>query len=219
MHFGIRTTSRVEGAHSVAKQYIGSSSFGFFDLFEKLQQLINRQLEDFKAKHSDELSKKPIVSYSKVLSPVLSKISSHALFLSERSGKLENECTGLFSKIFGVPCNHRLHELQSVNQEISIDDFDKQWHLDSPLTVSIVSPPMNPKQQLESLIDTLQPFELAVLAAQLKRKMENFGHLSLKEPSNSFPKGRQKGSSKSTKRNPSHFEYVIKEKKRESKKK
>ena len=107
MHFGSRTTSRIEGAHCFLKGYIKNSTSDLFDVFEKALLAVEHQIIENDTKMSIQRNHALYLKYNdkKVFEKVIGNVSEFALRLAlDRSGKLENDCTGCFTRVFGIPC-------------------------------------------------------------------------------------------------------------------
>jgi hypothetical protein len=139
-NYGIRVTSRTEGAHGQLKAHLKN---GISDL-QKLHQAIlrtNRRLYDkYDVLLQKELEKTPQdIKKHVVLKDLRHQVSHYALIqLGKQADKaLEalkagNDlpaCTGTFVNQYGLPCAHRITIMLQSSSVLSQNDLDLHWRL------------------------------------------------------------------------------------------
>jgi hypothetical protein len=128
-HRGTTTTSRLEGAHSVLKKWIGNPSKDLTRVWESTKLAIDDQMNEIRIKNAQKNHSNPIGLSSQFYYQVKGKISHSALYLlqeqfqhvrrqeqHEQEGKISAICTRSFSTSIGLPCWHMIKERLAVGQ-------------------------------------------------------------------------------------------------------
>jgi hypothetical protein len=131
-------TSRVEGIHSLLKSYLNHSVCDLFTAWKAISNAVTNQIRSLRMGSAQQGMKTPLDITNAIYEQVRSWVSFHALrqVQAHRNslGILERRCTGLFTSSLGLPCAHRIRELQTAGQRLSLDDFDPHWHLNRGIT-------------------------------------------------------------------------------------
>jgi hypothetical protein len=205
-HLGTVTTSRAEGLHAQIKRYLVSSREDILSVYNAIKLAVNSQITEIAC----AVEQQKIVNYSRfggILSKVRNKISVYALDLLLRQNSLQrplNDCTGSFSRVYGIPCAHRMDE--RMHEKLEMEDFCEQWRL-------FPESPCIDNNQFSAQITRLQNLvEIGGenVARALALKLEEVGENSqLNNPLVlSSIRGRPTGALNRTRRDPSAFEYV-----------
>jgi len=139
-NYGIRVTSRTEGAHGQLKAHLKN---GVGDL-QKLHQAVIRTSKRLHEKYNillqKELESTPqnIKKYA-VLKDLRYQVSHYALgqlgkqadkaLEALKAGKDLPPCTGAFLNQCGLPCAHRITTILHSNSVLSLNDIDPHWRL------------------------------------------------------------------------------------------
>ncbi|MCL7048822.1 hypothetical protein MKW94_023387 [Papaver nudicaule] len=133
-HFGIRTSNRVEGAHSVLKRFLGNSQGGFVECWKQMHKMHESQL-NIKAKFQQSLT---FIKHQHRVSDfkgLHNHVSQYALdFIIKESERLEksrsiavNFCGCILFKTHGLPCAHMIVEYRMQSKPIPLSLIDSQW--------------------------------------------------------------------------------------------
>lgn len=232
-HLGNTATSRVEGSHSVLKQYISVSTSHLDVVRRKIIDLIDHQMDEYNAQLAQEKTKAHHYINIPFFSALLRKVSEYALrrihneYIKAKIACIDhplNPCSGTLSATMGLPCSHQIQTLLQSKGKLTLDMIDTQWHL-------YKKDPAIPLNNLSSIgtTDTLMS-----LFSELKEKIADWSRpqkthaletlhdlihgppVFIQEPMPLRTKGRPVGAKNkaksSTVRDPSEFEYA-KEKK------
>ncbi|MCL7022193.1 hypothetical protein MKW94_011699 [Papaver nudicaule] len=134
-HFGIRTSNRVEGAHSVLKRFLGNSQGGFVECWKQMHNLHESQLTNIKAKFQQSLT---FIKHHHRISDfkgLHNHVSQYALdIINKEVGRLEksrsiavNFCGCIIYKTHGLPCAHMIAENRMQSKPIPLSSIDSQW--------------------------------------------------------------------------------------------
>ena len=143
-HWGHISTSRVEGWHSVLKEWLGSSKSDILGLLEKLMPLWATQFEEFVQK--EEAMTETGIPH-KLISPLYAGViriihrwpldQTEVLLIKAREQYFiwkrdpvhyeRKECSGIFRQVHGRPCVHELFETLVANETLKQQQFDKRW--------------------------------------------------------------------------------------------
>ena len=135
MHIGSTSTSRVEGNHSVLKSYISISKLNLLEVFKRISLMLLNQAKELKSSIMLEQLKLSHRHRLNIFASINKKVSQFALDkILEQYKYADNneisECTGHFTKIYGLPCKHRILECIGLDSPLSLDDIHVQWRLD-----------------------------------------------------------------------------------------
>lgn len=137
-HFGNISTSKLEGAHALLKSYLRHSRGDLFTVIYNMARYVDGLLSQTRTRLAQLRSRPPnSVKASKI--PFLRSdlnffIVPHAITLlivqwrraeemAEVGQHLRSQCTGLFEKVYGIPCWHSILATLSLNYIFSEIDF------------------------------------------------------------------------------------------------
>ena len=145
-HAGTTTTSRLEGAHYVLKQWIGKPTKDMTGVWESVQLAINHQLDEIRTYRGQCYSGTIVRTQNEFFSDLSQEItpqgqmklhSQWTLYKSEetrlRNGETSSICTGTFFSSMGVPCWHMIKARLAGGGRIQPMDFHPHWHWFRPL--------------------------------------------------------------------------------------
>jgi MULE transposase domain len=142
-HAGTTTTSRLEGAHHVLKQWIGKPTKDMTGVWGSVQLAINHQLEEIRTYRGQCHSGTPVRTRNEFFSALNQKITPQGqmklydqwtLYKSEATRLEKGEitrgsiCTGTFFTSMGVPCQHMIKTRLAEGGRIQPTDFHPHWH-------------------------------------------------------------------------------------------
>jgi hypothetical protein len=120
-HGGTTVTSRLEGAHSVLKRWIGKPTKQVIALWDSTKLAINDQLKEIENSTSRRLQTTPVGLSGQLYYPLIGKITPFALYQlkkheenirrqqeREEQGLISTICTGTFCSSIGMPCWHMI---------------------------------------------------------------------------------------------------------------
>ena len=147
-HFGVMSTSRVEGNHSKLKNWLKNSRSDLYGLVEKLipwwddiYLSIIQHLEDEKQRtlysfqtYLFEQVNRRIFRYPLGLLEKPLKQARDAVKNIEYSKEIGKEveilpCNDTIETTLGLPCFHKLRDLLICRGTLTVDDFHQHWHI------------------------------------------------------------------------------------------
>lgn len=143
---GIKTTSRLEGAHKVLKCWIGSPSKDLIKVWDATKLALSAQINEIVKHRADEVAGRQAGCQSSFYQALHGYITPHAMlklqiqykyFIREeqhlQEGRIFSICTGNFFRSMGIPCWHMI-KAQLLNKgRIQPLDFHPHWHWQKPL--------------------------------------------------------------------------------------
>ncbi|KAI3970825.1 hypothetical protein MKX01_024472 [Papaver californicum] len=122
-HFGIRTSNRVKGTHSVLKRFLRNSQGGCIQLvtikakFQLGMTFIKHEhnIDDFKGLHHH------------VSQDVLNFIISEIRRLEKSKTIVEKYCGCILYKMHDLPCAPMISEYRNQSKTILLSSIDSQW--------------------------------------------------------------------------------------------
>jgi hypothetical protein len=116
LHFGISTTSRVEGSHSALKGYLQVSTGNLHAVTERVGLLLANHAVEHRAEKAQALTqiggglRIPLfVSQVGLISPMaLGKLLEQRARLTDDQRRASDPCIGVFRMTMGLPCAHEL---------------------------------------------------------------------------------------------------------------
>lgn len=141
-HAGTTTTSRLEGAHHVLKQWIGKPTKDMTGVWESVQLAINHQLDEIRTYRGQCYSGTIVRTQNEFFSGLSQQItpqgqmklhSQWTLYKTEETRLRNGEtsasiCTGTFFSSMGVPCWHMIKARLAEGGRIQPIDFHPHWH-------------------------------------------------------------------------------------------
>ena len=234
MHFGTYVTSRCEGNHAMIKRFLGVANGDLLAVYKKLCLAIdtqhvelNQKMDSDKVNLPEKYKRCPLMKRQ-----LVGKVSRYALRLISKQLDLaqdffDDQCSGEFTRIWGLPCKHIIRDLIDSGRDIGLQDVHVQWWLSMDITEletsqntlvapdALPPPPSSPKTRaLEAIskkLDTLSPEASAVLLSRLHAFADETPIVTFSAPSAvANPRGKPAGSKrKSNKRSRSEFEIVL----------
>jgi hypothetical protein len=120
-HGGTTTTSRLEGAHSVLKRWIGKPTKQVIALWDSTKLVIDDQLKEIENSTSRRLQTTPVGLSGQLFYPVIGKTTPFALYQLKKQvenirrqqeraeqGLISTICTRTFCSSMGMPCWHMI---------------------------------------------------------------------------------------------------------------
>jgi hypothetical protein len=143
LHFGIKTTSRVEGSHSALKGYLQVSTGDLHAVTERVGLLLANQAIEIRAAKARALTRIGADLRIPLFAELIGLVSPIALRkLLEQRGKLTGDrptvadpCTGVFRVTMGLPCAHELADCARAGGSLAPRDLHPYWLLDRSQTV------------------------------------------------------------------------------------
>ncbi|KAH9469870.1 hypothetical protein Pst134EA_033328 [Puccinia striiformis f. sp. tritici] len=232
-HFGNKNTSRVESLHASVKRFLHGANSSIYKTIVNMRDALNHQLHELMINSATQKTVH-INALPAVLSQLSGTISHFALracqcaYSAGRSTDCK-DCT--YELHWGMPCSHRMRQLDLQKQFLKPEDFHMQWHF--PDVSNIVIPEGSneenslshealdqafltriyerfqklPVKEKGSFIDNFerlldQTDVLAPLAEPLEQQHKG-------RPNNEKKKKKKGESAKSTKREPSAWEHKV----------
>lgn len=144
--FGVRVTSRNEGAHARLKQYLPKSTGDLFTCVMGIKRLIENTESALETSISYHRANFPIhLHQDKIFSEKLFQhVSFHAITLFYKQVQVSRDkftfnprCKNLFERSMGIPCAHTI--VQRLREErtwkVKVSDFHLHWYYDRTLSI------------------------------------------------------------------------------------
>ncbi|KAI1003910.1 hypothetical protein K3495_g4302 [Podosphaera aphanis] len=117
-------------------------------------------------------------------------------------------CTNTFTQTMGIPCSHQNRQMRLNNTIFTINDFNQHWWLNQP---EILAPAPRPEilsasdtlLRIQRRSDLLMPYQRQMFLSRLNEIID--GDFEVRDPVTAPTRDRP---TKSTRRDPSGFEYV-----------
>jgi hypothetical protein len=145
-HFGIRTTSRGEGAHAYIKRYLGGkkSKGDLYTTWLLLEAAVINQITTVSSKSTTQQDYTPVDIDRLLYQGCFRVITWYALRLVQKhltSVSLPLQpCTGRFTHSMGLPCAYTCN-IRRATGGLTLLDFHTYWYWDS---ISYIQPLRNP---------------------------------------------------------------------------
>lgn len=140
-HYGITTTSRVEGMHRVLKSNLMFSIGDLMTVVDRIEVMLINQLKTYRTDYTTAKRSTPHAFRHTVFRNLIGRVTPHAIwkihsqFMRLNAATTKDTlplCTGVFTKTMGLPCSHaikaRMEEVDGGLGRILIDDVDTHWH-------------------------------------------------------------------------------------------
>jgi len=142
-NFGVRVTSRAEGAHGLLKRLLKSRRIDLHTLLRAIEETLERLRANFEA-HLHEQSSKKVLRYSDpVMAPLRYRVGFAALKLIAGQVDIANSfirgdrptttCTRAFNFQYGLPCCHLIKRLKELGAQLNIKHLEPHWWLKKPV--------------------------------------------------------------------------------------
>ncbi|KAK9670273.1 hypothetical protein RND81_13G190700 [Saponaria officinalis] len=134
-HYGNTSTSRVESAHTVLKEWLHSTGISVDTIWTRFHALMEAQHVDIKKALEDSRSKGKKDKYGRLFNLLKGKVSMYALGLmsaefdrgTELGERLDERCGHTMRTTHGLPCACDLHRLSTRGRRVHLDSIDVFW--------------------------------------------------------------------------------------------
>ena len=133
-HFGHRTTSRIESAHSFIKTHLLGPQYSFSSVIKMITIALEAQSHEISAQfHQQKINS--LKNLPRIFENCLGKVTHYALRQAQRnfsevSNVQRNDvCNGFHRIRTGIPCKHQLAELGWQGQMLEPSEFHPQWRI------------------------------------------------------------------------------------------
>ena len=134
-YFGTTTTSRVESSHHTMKSWLKTSKMNILELWGVLELLWETQRKEYDRMMSDALIKVPVVfktaEVKNLWARVVKEIFLWPLLKTRDQWKVRDEgstsCSGVFLRVHGRPCRHKIKELVDRGRGLRPEDFHPHY--------------------------------------------------------------------------------------------
>ena len=144
-HYGITTTSRVEGIHRVLKSNLGFSTGDLMTVVDNIDLMLMNQLRKYRKVLAQAKRSIPNDFEHTVLRNLIGRVTPHAIwkihgqFQRLKQATAEEPlppCTEMFTKTIGLPCGPRIKtRMEAVDGELGrllMSDIDSHWWFKKP---------------------------------------------------------------------------------------
>lgn len=217
LHFGTTTTSRVESAHAVLKEWLGSASCDLDSVWERVHSALGRQhveifksLESSRSKHSHDSHRGLFSLLNGIVSHKAIKLMKEEFDRGVQLGSdLLSRCGCSIYTSCGLLCACRLIDLFQRHEKVFPDDVHIFWRtlvISEPPSVAASDIDLFNSFCVEAINSHPAIFRSAtmLLSGLLQPEHEDLEDPAIKETS----KGRPRIPRKSTTRNRSGFEHA-----------
>jgi hypothetical protein len=145
-HFGHRTTSRVEGAHKTLKGYLQVSTGDLKMVVDNIERLLIHQHTELEATLGEAKIRPGHDLQIPLLADVIGRVTPYALrkilqqFRILRSTTFRSSCSKLFLSAMGLPCAHKLKELETSGEALQLQHIHPQWYFTRPVRPFTMEP-------------------------------------------------------------------------------
>ncbi|OVA11700.1 hypothetical protein BVC80_8207g8 [Macleaya cordata] len=216
-HYGNATNNRVESDHNTLKTYLGGSTGDFITCWKEIYNMISNQIVNIKSAFQRSLTS-TLHEHNKLIFRALRNLVSHYALKQindevRKSGNVgidERSCGCVVRTSMGLPCDHELVKYSREGRPIPLSAVDSHWkHLSMmPVVEKKLEFDYSPILAMirQRWIDSTAT-EQEVMFEQLK-EIATPKTTNSQEPSKSVrTRGTPRMNDKSTKRDPSEFEY------------
>ncbi|KAK9671175.1 hypothetical protein RND81_12G011000 [Saponaria officinalis] len=136
-HYGNTSTSRVESAYSVLKEWLHSAGLSVDTIWIRYHALMEGQHVEIKKALEDSRSKGKKDKYGRLFNLLKGKVSMYALGLmgaefdrgTKLGRRLAEGCGHAIRTIHGLPCACELHGLSTRGRRVHLDSIDVFWRI------------------------------------------------------------------------------------------
>ena len=128
LHFGIRVTSRAEGAHAYIKRYLGGkkSKGDLYSSWLLIEAAVINQVIAVSTRTTIQQDRAPIDIDKKLYQGCFGVITWHALRLVQQHLELVSlslqPCTRSFTRLIGLSCAH-IYNIKKATSSLTLSDF------------------------------------------------------------------------------------------------
>jgi MULE transposase domain len=152
LHFGVRVTSRAEGAHAYIKRYLGGkkSKGNLYSSWLHIEAAVINQITAVSNRTSIQRDRTPVDIDKKLYQGCFGVVTWHALRLVQRH--LESvslplqPCTGSFTRAIGLPCAH-ICDIKKATGGLIPSDFHEHWFWERESTLQPLLDPLRAGRQ------------------------------------------------------------------------
>ncbi|KAF5190520.1 Transposase [Thalictrum thalictroides] len=147
LHFGIRVTSRAEGAHAYIKRYLGGKKTkgDLYSSWLHIEAAIINQITAVSTRTSIQQDRAPLDIDKKLYQGCFGIVTWHALRLVQRHLKAVSlplqPCTGSFTRTMGLPCAH-ICDIKKDTGGLTPSDFHEHWYWERKSTLRPLLDPL-----------------------------------------------------------------------------
>jgi hypothetical protein len=147
LHFGIRVTSRVEGAHAYIKRYLGGKKTkrDLYSSWLLIEAAIINQVTAISTRTAIQQDRAPIDIDKKLYQGCFGVITWHALRLVQQHLQLVSlplqPCIGSYTQSMGLPCAH-ICDIKKSTGGLTPSDFHEHWYWDRQSTLQPLLDPL-----------------------------------------------------------------------------
>lgn len=124
----------VESQHALLKRYITSSQGDLLTVWLQIRQAVSSQIENIKTNAARERIQTPLHLNRVQYQACFGYITNTALRLADlnyqSAEKPLKPCTGVFKRTTGLPCAHKINDIQFAKESLYPSDFHRHWHWD-----------------------------------------------------------------------------------------
>ena len=170
LHYGLLTTSKAEGGHRTIKQWLNTSSADVVWLFRRLKTLYSEGMEHLNFLDDQQNRTIRRDCQQPIFTSVVNRITRYALALTAKQlhyaradlrkradpSHEPTRCRGQYSRSLGLPCWHRLAELELESQSLQPADFDVHWWVNRSQAARHELPPraLEPRVERQRRVET-----------------------------------------------------------------
>lgn len=152
LHFGVRVTSRAEGAHAYIKRYLGGKKTkgDLYSSWLLIEAAIVNQITAVSTRTSIQQDRAPLNIDKNLYRGCFGVITWHALRLVQRHLEIVSlplkPCTGSFTQAMGLPCAH-ICDIKKNTGGLTPADFHKHWYWERESTLRPLLDPLQARKQ------------------------------------------------------------------------
>ena len=128
-HFGNRLSSRIEGMHHYVKRFIKSSTGSLATVVRQIHNSMINTLHEYWIEATQQTDKR-LFGLPSCVQHLNGQITQYALRICSSLNKSndDSECLNCnYHAHMGIPCVHRIKRAVKSGEQLSVDDFHKQW--------------------------------------------------------------------------------------------
>jgi hypothetical protein len=152
LHFGIRVTSRAEGAHAYIKRYLGGKKTkgDLYSSWLLIKAAVINQITAVLSRTTIQQDRTPLNIDKKLYQGCFGVVTWHALRLVQRHLELVllplQPCTGSFTRSMGLPCTH-VCDIKKATGGLTPSDFHEHWYWDRKSITQPLLDPLHARKQ------------------------------------------------------------------------
>ena len=152
LHFGLRVTSRAEGAHAYIKRYLGGKKTkgDLYSSWLLIEAAVINQITAVSSRTTIQQDRAPLNIDKKLYQGCFGVVTWHALWLVQRHLELISlplqPCTGSFTRSMGLPCAH-ICNIRRATGGLVPSDFHEHWYWDRNSTLRPLLDPLQARKQ------------------------------------------------------------------------